>query len=72
MPKLYNVFALDLWDEFPLEHIGSMLVVAETPEEAERKAMEEFKATFEQYQIKAAAYEVSKVDGYLIQLVKEK
>lgn len=71
MPKLYNVFALDLWHEFPLDSIGSMLVVANNPEEAEHKAMEEFKVTFEQYQIKAAAYEVSLVDGYKIQLVKE-
>ena len=46
MPKLFNVFALDSWDQFPLEHIGSMLVVAHTSEEAERKAMEEFEATF--------------------------
>lgn len=71
MPKLYHVFALDIWEQSPLERIGSMLVTAETPEEAEQKAMKEFEETFEDYQILPAAYEVTNVDGYCIQLVKE-
>ena len=68
MPKLYHVFALDKWEHSPLDYVGSMLVTAETPEEAEQKAMEEFVEAFADYEIQPAAYEVTIVDGYEVSL----
>lgn len=68
MPKLYHVYAHDL---FELSIAAELLYVAETPEEAEAYAKEEWKELLDEYQLVVGAYEVKSVNGYTIQLAKE-
>lgn len=69
MPKLYHVYATDCFDEWLTQEL---LYVAETAEEAEAYASKEWEDVLKDHPANVAAYEITSINGYTIQLVKEK
>lgn len=68
MPKLYRVVAIDI---FEWTAISELLYVAETAEEAEAYASKEWEELSEEYQMIISSNEITSINGYRIQLVKE-
>lgn len=67
MKKLYNIYLVDTFDN---RHIEEMLWVCEGEEEAEEYARNEWTEQLKAHPAEISAYEVTKVNGYRIQLVK--
>jgi hypothetical protein len=58
-------------DIFEWEVLSELLYVAETAEEAEAYASKEWEELSEEYQMTISSNEITSVNGYRIQLVKE-
>ena len=68
MPRLYQVVAMDI---FEWTVLSKLLYVAETTEEAEAYASKEWEELSEEYQMTITANEITSINGYRIELVKE-
>lgn len=70
MPKLYNVYLVNL-HTFWVKVEAQMLWACESEKEAEEHAQKEWSEELEDSNLEVHVYEVTNVNGYRIQLVKE-
>ncbi len=68
MPKLYNIYLVDTYDNATMEE---MLWLCDSVEEAEQYAKSEWEDLIDNYQVEIQVYEVTCVNGYEIQLIKK-